>query len=95
MVRDVAGEEASDISVLVLREVVATPPACLCKILRLSSWAFCSNLDNVAIFVFPPFFVIFTKLPTKLFTCRILSRAAPLVGIKAKAIGAALALGVY
>ena len=74
LVRDVAGEEAPETSPLVLREVVATPPACFCKILRLSSWAVCST-------------------PTKLFTCSLLSRAAPLAGIPLKAISAALAPG--
>ena len=43
--------------------------------------------------MFPPFFVIFTIPPTKLFTCRLLSKAAPLAGPRGKAIGAALALG--
>ena len=69
--RDNAGEMASKASVLVLREVVATPPAWLCKILHLSSWAACSN---------------FTQRPTELFTCRLLRGATPLVGIIAKAI---------
>ena len=84
--RDVAGEMASETSVLVLREVVATSPACLCKILCLSSWAVCSNLQLPTNFIIPHWI--------KLLTRRVLSRAAPLAGESAKAFGAALAIGV-
>ena len=79
LVRDVACDEASEISVVVLRKVITTSPASLCKILHLSSWAACSN---------------FTQRPTELFTCRLLRGATPLVGIIAKASGAALAVCV-
>ena len=79
LVLDLAGEEASLAYVLVLREVVTKPPARLCQILHLSSWAACSN---------------FTQRPTELFTCRLLRGATPLVGIIAKASGAALAVCV-
>ena len=79
LVQGLACDEASETSHRVLREVVATPPAWLCKILHLSSWAACSN---------------FTQRPTELFTCRLLRGATPLVGIIAKASGAALAVCV-
>ena len=85
--RDIAGEMASEASVLVLREVVATSPASLCKILHLSSWAVCSNLRlNPTNFIIPHWI--------KLLTRHLLSRAAPLAGESAKDFDAALALGV-
>ena len=72
--------EASEGPGPVFREVVATSPACLCKILHLSSWAVSSNFTR--------------QNPIKLFTCRILVRAAPLVLTIFKSCGTALAIGV-
>ena len=99
LVRDVARAEASigpiEVSVAVLREVIADSSTCLCKVLRLSCRAICSNLDNITPFVCPlftlPELVMLVPLSFSL-TSTFLFGAAPFPLIFAKGAVTALAL---